>query len=131
MALLSSAGKSGRRGFGRLRWGIRGSLFAAVAVIAGMAVLISAGAGLVLGQLGEMMVDLSGQEIPRLSTSLQLATHSASLASQGPALLASRSEETLQERIRTMKATQQVAMEKLGEVRSEEHTSELQSPYES
>jgi methyl-accepting chemotaxis protein len=116
MALRSMTGKPGRQGFGRLRWGIRGSLFAAVAVIAGMAVLISAGAGLVLGQLGEMMMDLSGQEIPRLSTSLQLATQSASLASQGPALLASRSEETLQERIRTMKATQQVAMEKLGEV---------------
>ena len=47
MATLSSAGKSGRRGLSRLRRGIRGSLFAAVAVIAGMAVLISAGAGLV------------------------------------------------------------------------------------
>ena len=116
MALLSSAGKSGRRGFRRLHRGIRGSLFAAVAVIAGMAVLISAGAGLVLGQLGEMMVDLSAREIPRLSASLQLATQSASLASQGPALLASRSDERLQERIRTIKATQQVALEKLGEV---------------
>src|ERR1051326_1964781 len=116
MALLSSAGKSRRRGFGRLRRGIRGSLFAAVAVIAGMAVLIIAGAGLVLGQLGEMMVDLSAREIPRLSASLQLATQSASLASQGPALLASRSDERLQERIRTIKATQQVALEKLGEV---------------
>src|ERR1051325_7550679 len=88
MALRSMAGKTGRRGFGRLRWGIRGSLFVAVAGIAGMAVLISVGAGLVLGQLGEMMVDLSGQEIPRLSTSLQLATQSASLASQGTALRA-------------------------------------------
>jgi methyl-accepting chemotaxis protein len=116
MALRSMTGKSGRRGFRRLRWGIRGSLFAAVAVIAGMAVLISAGAGLVLGQLGEMMVDLSAREIPRLAASLQLATQSASLASQGPALLASRSDETLQERARTMKATQQVALEKLGEV---------------
>src|ERR1043165_1233682 len=116
MALRSMTGKSGQPGLRRLRWGIRGSLFVAVAGIAGMAVLISAGAGLVLGQLGEMMVGLSAQEIPRLSASLQLATQSASLASQGPALLASRSEETLQERIRTMKATQQVAMEKLGEV---------------
>ena len=116
MALRSMTGKTGRRGFGRLGWGIRGSLFVAVAGIAGMAVLISVGAALVLGQLGEMMVDLSGQEIPRLSTSLQLATQSASLASQGPALLASRSEETLQERTRTMKATQRAALDKLGEV---------------
>ena len=116
MALRSMTGKTGRRGFGRLRWGIRGSLFVAVAGSAGMAVLISAGAALVLGQLGEMMVDLSGREIPRLSTSLQLATQSASLASQGPALLASRSEESLRERTRTMKATQRAALDKLGEV---------------
>jgi methyl-accepting chemotaxis protein len=116
MALRSMTGRSGRPAFSRLRWGIRGSLFVAVAGIAGMAVLISAGAGLVLGQLGEMMVGLSAQEIPRLSASLQLATQSAGLASQGPALLASRSEETLQERLRTMQATQQVALEKLGEV---------------
>ncbi|HEU0084819.1 MAG TPA: HAMP domain-containing protein, partial [Bradyrhizobium sp.] len=116
MALLSMTGKSGPLHFRQLRWGIRGSLFVAVAGIAGMAVLISAGAGLVLGQLGEMMVDLSGREIPRLATSLELASQSASLASQGPALLASRSEATLQERTRTMQATQQAALEKLGEV---------------
>ena len=34
----------------RPRWGIRGSLFAAFAVIAGMAIVISAGAGMVLAQ---------------------------------------------------------------------------------
>jgi methyl-accepting chemotaxis protein len=116
MALQSNAGKSGGLSLKQLRWGIRGSLFVAVAAIAGMAVLISAGAGMVLGQLGEMMVDLSGREIPRLATSLELASQSASLASQGPALLASRSEETLRERTRTMQATQRVALEKLGEV---------------
>src|SRR4051812_26687732 len=116
MALRSSAGKSGGLSLKRLRWGIRGSLFVAVAAIAGMAVLISAGAGMVLGQLGEMMVDLSGREIPRLATSLELASQSAALASQGPALLASRSEETLRERTRTMQATQRAALDKLGEV---------------
>ncbi len=100
----------------RLQWGIRGNLFAAFASIAGMAILISVGAGMVLGQLGEMMVDLSGRDIPRLAASLQLATQSASLASQGPALLASRSDATLAERIKTMKQTQEVALEKLGEV---------------
>jgi len=81
-----------------------------------MAILISVGAGMVLGQLGEMMIDLSGRDIPRLAASLQLATQSASLASQGPPLLASRSEEALQERTRAMKATQEIALEKLGEV---------------
>src|SRR3954447_5474640 len=116
MALQPSADKSGRLSLKQLRWGIRGSLFVAVAAIAGMAVLISAGAGMVLGQLGDMMIDLSGREIPRLSASLQLATQSASLASQGPALLASRSDEILQDRIRAMKATGQAANDKLGEI---------------
>ena len=103
-------------GFLRLRWGIRGSLFAAFAVIAGMAIVISAGAGLVLGHLGNAMVDLSGRDIPRLAASLQLSAQSASLASQGPALLASRSEDALRERSKKMKDTQQVALQKLGEI---------------
>ena len=49
--------------FLRLQWGIRGSLFAAFAVIAGMTIIISAGAGMVLKHLGETMVDLSGRDI--------------------------------------------------------------------
>jgi methyl-accepting chemotaxis protein len=102
--------------FLRPRWGVRGSLFAAFAVIAGMAIVISAGAGIVLGHLGATMIDLSGRDIPRLGASLQLSAQSASLASQGPALLASRSEEALNERARQMKETQAVALEKLGEI---------------
>src|ERR1700730_7480153 len=101
MALPSTSGKFGRLSNRRLRWGIRGSLFAAFAVIAGMAILISAGAGMVLGQLGEVLVDVGGRDIPRLAASLQLATQSAGLASQGPALLASRGEEALAERTKT------------------------------
>jgi methyl-accepting chemotaxis protein len=62
------------------------------------------------------MVDLSGRDIPRLAASLQLSAQSASLASQGPALLASRSEEALSERSRKMKETQTVALQKLGEI---------------
>src|ERR1700709_2704011 len=116
MALPSVSGKFGRQGAGRLRWGIRSSLFAAFAGIAGTAILISAGAGMVLGQLGEMMIDLSGRDIPRLAASLQLATQSAALASQGPALLASRSDDALQQRTKAMQATQQIALEKLGEI---------------
>ena len=116
MALPSTSGKLRKSSLRRLRWGIRGSLFAAFAAIAGMAIVISAGAGMVLGELGEMMVDLSGRDIPRLAASLQLATQSAALASQGPALLASRSEEVLPERIRAMKATEEIALGKLGEI---------------
>src|SRR5207244_10710393 len=109
------AGRSNSRLKG-FRFGVRGSLFAAFAVIAGMAIVISAGAGLMLGRLGGAMVDLSGRDIPRLAASLQLSAQSASLASQGPALLASRSEEALNERSRKMKETQTVALQKLGEI---------------
>src|SRR6267378_2912634 len=116
MALRTNIGKLGGFGFLRPNWGVRGSLFAAFAVIAGMAIVISAGAAIVLGHLGGSMVDLSGRDIPRLAASLQLAAQSASLASQGPALLASRSEEALNERSRKMKETQQGAVEKLGQI---------------
>jgi methyl-accepting chemotaxis protein len=103
-------------GFLRPRWGVKGSLIAAFALIAGMAVIISAVAGMVLSHLGGTMIELSGQDIPRLAASLQLAAESASLASQGPDVLASPSQEILDERSRKMKQTQQVASEKLGEI---------------
>src|SRR5438034_4255587 len=109
------AGRSNSRLKG-FRFGVRGSLFAAFAVIAGMAIVISAGAGLMLGRLGGTMVDLSARDIPRLAASLQLSAQSASLASQGPALLASRSEEALNERAKKMKETYAVTFDKLGEV---------------
>ena len=117
MALRFTIGKPGSPlRFLRPRWGVRGSLFAAFAVIAGMAIVISAGAGMVLGHLGGTMIDLSGRDIPRLAASLQLSAQSASLASQGPALLASQSEEALNERSRKMKETQAVTFDKLGEI---------------
>ena len=111
-----------RSGLGRTfrifwpRWGVRGSLFAAFAVIAAMTIVISAGGGLVLQQLGGIMVDLSAQNIPRLAASLELSTQSATLAAQGPAVLASPSEETLNERIKKMKEIQDLTQQKLGEV---------------
>src|SRR5882757_10100943 len=117
MAARFTIGKPGWRSrFLRLQWGVRASLFVAFAVIAGMGLVISAGAGMVLGHLGERMVDLSARDIPRLAASLQLSAQSASLASQGPALLASRSEEALNDRARKMKETQAVALQKLGEI---------------
>ena len=103
-------------GFLRRGWGVRGSLFAAFAVIAGMAIVISAGAGLVLRHLGDTMVDLSGQDIPRLAASLQLSTQAATLAAQGPAVLASQNEDALNQRIKKMKEIQEVTQEKLGEI---------------
>ncbi len=98
------------------RWGIKGSLFAAFAVIAGMTILISVGASMVFKHLGETMLDLSGQGIPRLAASLQLAADSASLSSQGPALLAAPSAEALNERAKKMRETQKTAVARLGEV---------------
>jgi methyl-accepting chemotaxis protein len=116
MALRLSFGISGLFRFLRPRWGIKGSLFAAFAVIAGMAIIISAGAGLVLHRLGGTMVDLSGRDIPRLAASLQLAAQSASLASQGPALLVSQNDEALNERIKKMNEIEKGTQEKLGEI---------------
>jgi methyl-accepting chemotaxis protein len=95
---------------------VRGSLFTAFAVIAGMGLLISAGAGFVFNHLGNTMMDLSGRDIPRLSASLQLASQSATLAAQGPGLLAAPTDEALAERTKKVKEIQQSAMGKLGEI---------------
>jgi methyl-accepting chemotaxis protein len=116
MALRFRVGKLNLKGMRLPRWGVRGSLFAAFAVIAGMVIVISAGAGIVLGQLGKTMGDLSSRDIPRLAASLELSAQSASLASQGPALLAARTEEALNGRSREMKETQTLAMRKLDEI---------------
>src|SRR5262249_10370099 len=114
MALRSGVGKV----FSvlRPRWGVRGSLFAAFAVIAAMAVVISAGAGCVLQQLGVRMVDLSGRDIPRLAASLQLSAQAASLAAQGPALLAAQTEDALNDRTKKLKEQQQQTHQKPGEI---------------
>src|SRR5215468_1796381 len=116
MALRFTVGKPEFPKFRLPKFGVRGNLFSAFAVIAGMAIVISAGAGLVLGHLGGVMVDLSGKDIPRLAASLQLSAQSAALASQGPALLAARTEEALNERIKKINETQKQALQKLDEI---------------
>src|SRR4051794_24168110 len=116
MVLARVPGKLRSLKFRGPKCGVRGSLFAAFAVIAGMAIVISAGSGLILEQLGGMMLQLSGRDIPRLAASLQLAAESENLASQGPALLASNSADALKDRSARMKQTQQVALGKLGEI---------------
>lgn len=116
MAIRFKFGKLNFKGVRFPQMGIRGSLFAAFAIIAGMAIVISAGAGMVLRQLSDTMVDLSGRDIPRLAASLKLSAQSASLASQGPAVLAARSEEALKERTQKVRETQTLALQKLGEI---------------
>jgi phosphoglycerate-specific signal transduction histidine kinase len=95
---------------------MRVSLFAAFAVIAGMAILISAGAGSSLSELGVSMSGLSGRDIPKLAASLQLSTQSESLASQAPMLLSSGNAEMLRERQQRMTEALQVATQKLAEI---------------
>ncbi|WP_027573337.1 methyl-accepting chemotaxis protein [Bradyrhizobium sp. WSM1743] len=102
--------------FKMLKWGVRGSLFAAFAVIAGMGLVIAAGAGLALQNLGGRMTELSGRDIPRLSASLQLSALSASLAAQGPALLAAQSEDALNERTKKLRELQEQTQQKLNEI---------------
>ncbi|KQT15635.1 MAG: methyl-accepting chemotaxis protein [Bradyrhizobium sp.] len=98
------------------RWGVRGSLFAAFAVIAGMGLVIAAGAGLALQNLGGRMTELSGRDIPRLAASLQLSALSASLAAQGPALLAAQNDEALNERTKKLRELQEQTQQKLNEI---------------
>ncbi|MEY9364027.1 methyl-accepting chemotaxis protein [Bradyrhizobium yuanmingense] len=98
------------------KWGVRGSLFAAFAVIAGMGLVIAAGAGLALQNLGGRITELSGRDIPRLSASLQLSALSASLAAQGPALLAAQSEDALSERTKKLRELQEQTQQKLNEI---------------
>ncbi len=116
MALRFKVGKLSFAKFRLPKFGVRGNLFSAFAVIAGMAIAISAGAGMVLGHLGGAMGDLSGKDIPRLAASLQLSAQSAALASLGPSLLAARTEEALNERTKKINETQAAAMAKLKEV---------------
>src|SRR5437588_9894757 len=81
-----------------------------------MAIAISSGDGMVLHHLGGNMIDLSGRDIPRLAASLELSAQSAGLASQGPALLVSQTDDALNERIKKMNEIQRSTQEKLGEI---------------
>ena len=103
-------------GFLRPRWGVRGSLFAAFAVIAAMAIVISAGAAYMLHRLEVRMVDLSGRDIPRLAASLQLSSLSAALAAQGPSVLGAQTNDALNEQTKKLKDLQQQTQQKLGEI---------------
>ncbi|QOZ37011.1 methyl-accepting chemotaxis protein [Bradyrhizobium sp. CCBAU 53421] len=116
MAFRFKLGKFNLKRIHLPQMGVRGSLFAAFAVIAGMALVISAGAGIVLHRLGGTMGDLSGRDIPRLAASLQLAAQSASLAAQGPGLLAVQSEDALNDRTKKVQEVAQQTNAKLGEI---------------
>ena len=100
----------------RPRLGLKGNLFLAFSAIAGMAIIISAAASLLLGRLGHTMADLGERDVPRLTASLQLSTLSESLASKGPALLAARDDAGRVELTQSLKDTQAAALAKLNEI---------------
>src|SRR5262249_55408723 len=58
----------------------------------------------------------AGRDIPRLAASMQLSTQAASLAAQGPALLAAQNDDALNERTKKLKDLQQQTQQKLGEI---------------
>ncbi len=97
----------------RIRIGLRGNLFAAFAVVAGLSVVISAGAALLFNQLGHTLDDLSGRDVPKLAAGLRLESLSTSLTNQAPALLASDSDDVLRERMATLNGTQEAASRQL------------------
>jgi methyl-accepting chemotaxis protein len=100
----------------RSRLGVRGSLFLAFAAIGAMSIVISGGASMLLGQLGHMVSALSNQDIPRLTSALQLSTLSDNLASKAPALFAAPSESSRLDQTRDLKETQVAALGKLQEI---------------
>jgi len=116
MVLPFNIAKLGRLKFTWPKFGVRGSLLMAFGVVAAMAIVISVTASALLGQLGATMSDLSESDIPRLEATLQLSAQSASLATQGQALLNANSQQRLEEMSERMKITQQTATEKLGVV---------------
>jgi len=107
-----------RRAKARSRLGVRGSLFLAFATIAAMALIISAGASILLGQLGVMMGGLSGRDIPQLTASLQLTAMSETLASRAPTLLQAATDSARADQLKSLKATQAAALERINKVKA-------------
>ena len=113
---VSALAVSGLR-FQLPRWGVRGSLFAAFAVIAGMAIVIAPAPASCSRHLGATMIDLSGRDIPRLAASLQLsAAEREPWRARDRGCWLRRTDEALNERTKKMKEIQQLALAKLGEI---------------
>ncbi|MDR3467160.1 MAG: methyl-accepting chemotaxis protein [Xanthobacteraceae bacterium] len=100
----------------RLRLGLKGNLFLALFAIAGMAIIISAAASVMLGRLGHTMADLGERDVPRLIASMELSTLSESMSAKGPALLAARDDAARAELAQNLKDTQAAALAKLNDI---------------
>ena len=68
--------------------------------------MIAGGASLLLGQLSNMNKALTEQDVPRLTTAMQLSELSESLAANGPTLLNAPTEAIRQQQLKTLKETQ-------------------------
>ncbi|ETR77179.1 chemotaxis protein [Afipia sp. P52-10] len=102
----------------RAHFGIRGSLFLAFAAIAATAMIIAAGASLLLSRLSDMTQALTERDVPRLISAMQLSELSESLASRSPALLAATSESARQDALKALQETDQAAAAKLADLRA-------------
>lgn len=100
------------------RLGLRGSLFLAFAAIAATSMVIAGGASLLLNQLSDMNKALTGQDVPRLTTAMQLSELSESLAANGPTLLNAPTEATRQQQLKALKETQASALARLADLRT-------------
>lgn len=118
MAVRFSLGKIRLPSLPKIQLGLKGSLFVAFAIIAGMAIAISAGAGGLLSQLGHTMGGLNDKDIPRLTATLQLSTISEMLAAKGPILLSAATEQAREEQTKALKEIEASAMAKLKEIES-------------
>ena len=81
-----------------------------------MAIVISAGAGGLLDQLGQIMAGLNDKDIPRLTAALQLSALSEAIAGKGPILLAAQDETARLEQIRSLKAIQAATVARLHDI---------------
>ncbi len=97
---------------------MRGSLFLAFTAIAATSIMIAGGASLLLGQLSDMNKALTEQDVPRLTTAMQLSELSESLPSNGPTLLNASTEQIRQQQLKTLKETQASALARLNDLRS-------------
>jgi methyl-accepting chemotaxis protein len=100
------------------RLGLRGSLFLAFAAIAATSMIIAGGASLLLSQLSDMTKALTEQDVPRLTTAMQLSELSESLAANGPTLLNAQSEQIRSQQLKTLKETQAAALARLTDLRT-------------
>jgi methyl-accepting chemotaxis protein len=99
------------------RLGLRGSLLLAFMAIAATSIVIAGGASLLLNELSGMNKLLTEQDVPRLTTAMQLSELSESLASNGPTLLNAPTESIRAQQLKTLKDTTTSALARLNDLR--------------